>query len=407
LILKVLPEFSDCLERSGRRHLKRTKSLLVRPISSFKSWANLAFFVVLAIFCLGFPQAWSAPAVSICKKKILIVPAPINDPKFNSWLIQQAKTAFLKSHNLKCNPFYNVNVSAEQYDFLGLHARNPKVAKSRQLEIIKERTNLDQMLFLNYKKRKENAKLEIELFDVVADEDNDLTLERVDGLLITLKPETVAKKRSSFLRQAFLYLMPNAFSLGGTTTTASMDLAEGYVEESSVNRSTLPTFLSSIQLGQITHPDSYGLFDFSYSLYPGVFFVALDQYTTIRKTAEPGLGEEQSLHVQAFGANLNLNAEATFHSPIGATYISLGIGPTYFAHRQENEDEGAIFSPFDTRLRLGHRAFVTKNLFLSFDFDQVIMRDNIYDRENLAKSNSLVRASASIGWYFPISSLYY
>lgn len=376
-------------------------------LNSWRGLGKLALFIILTMLITGPVQAQAAPAVSICKKKILIVPASVNDPKFNSWLIQQAKTAFLKSHNLKCNPFYNVNVSAEQYDFLGLHARNPKVVKSRQLEIIMDRTNLDQMLFLNYKKKKDATTLEVELFDVVTNEENDLELERVDGLMINLQPKTVAKKRSSFLRQAFLYFMPNAFSLGASTTTASMDLGEGYEEVSSINQSTLPTFLSSIQLGQITHPDSYGLFDFSYSFYPGVFFVALDQYTTIRKTTEPDLGQEQSLHVQAFGANVNFNAEATFHSPIGATYFSLGIGPTYFAHRQENEDEGAIFSPFDTRIRLGHRAFVTKNLFLSFDVDQIGMRDNIYDRAGLAKSNSLVRANASIGWYFPVSSLYY
>lgn len=56
---------------------------------------------------------------------------------------------------------------------------------------------------------------------------------------------------------------------------------------------------------------------------------------------------------------------------------------------------------------LGHRMFLTKNLFLAVELDQVFLSKKVYDVDGLAESSTLVRKSAVLGWYYPTSSVYY
>lgn len=339
-----------------------------------------------------------------CKKMILVAPPPMADLKLSGWLMQEAKAAYFRSMKWDCAPFYKKSVSSELFDYLGTDARDPNTIQTRQLEFIKERTGAGQIMFLSFESKRSILKLS--LYNLVEEDGEDLKAV-IDGEFeIDVDAKAVSDRRANILRFVMPYLTPNSFSLGLSSVKAVVRPAEGYEETYSVNRSTLPAFISSIQITKIDHPDSFGLFDISFSIFPGFFFFALDQYTGVQNTNAPG-DSRQTLHMQAFGSNANLNGELTVHTPIGSSYFSVGAGPSYYAQKQENEEPKTILSPFDLRVRAGHRAFVTKNAFFSLDADQMFLSKNLYFEEGVAEAKSLIRLSASIGWYFPTSSFYY
>lgn len=362
-------------------------------------------FLLFMTFVWAFWQSKGHAATPLCaQQKILIVPPPLPDYKLSGWFMQQAKTSYLRSKKLKCGPFFKKDVSTEIFDFFGMDARNPETIESRQLEFIKERTAADQLMFLSVDPVKKSL-VALNVYKLIED-DSGVKIVDAGDYEMELEPRAVAKQRSNPLRLLLPYLTPNALSFGVSNVTASLFLTDRYREVSTVNRSTLPAIISSIQISKIEHPDSFGLFDYSFNIFPGLFFFAIDQYTTIEDQATE-VPEYQTLHLQAIGANANLNAELTLHSPIGATYISAGAGPSYYARKQDDDDPRSVISPFDYRFRIGHRSFFTKNLFIAFDFDQIFLSHELYHNDDIVKQTNLVRGSATLGWYFPSSSIYY
>ncbi len=369
-------------------------------------WVNQSYsqlrkiLMLLALFLSMQEAALAGP----CKNKILVVPPPIRDPAFNGWLIGQAQSSYIRFRKFACDPFLSIESTASHFDYLGQLVRKPSTIRPRQLEFVKERTNADQLIFLELDSRKKPI-LKMRVYDLL-DIEGHLSLRQIDDLEVLLDPKATKQKRSSIIGSAFRFLLPNAFSLGVSDVRADMDLVPGYKEISNVNKSSIPAFLSSIQISQINHPDSFGLFDITFTLYPGMFLFALDQYTTIRNKLDTEAGEDRVLHLQALGANFNLNGEITVHSALGASYFSLGIGPSYFIAKQDDDEQQTVFSDYDFRVKVGQRAFILKNLFMSLELDQMVLRRYLYYSENLAKTQYITRLSASIGWYFPVSSFF-
>jgi len=353
------------------------------------------------IFCLSmFAILLSAPLNAItCNDRIAQAPIAVDDPDYGRWLLEQARDHILSVENLKCDPFVDFEKSVDSFDYIGVsfyHNKPSHRYTTKQIRLIKQTFNATYILKA---KLHTPTVLSVNIYRIEGDYDLRLEKTKHYEFFIEIK-KSKNHQAPQFLK--YLSLMsPNSFTLGSTYTEVSMDLPDEYQEIDSTQKSALPKIISSISFNKIDNSYAYNMFDAGASLFPGQFFFGLDQRTKIARRDSPSTDDDaiKTLRVSIYGICPNINALGTIHTPLGATYTSIGYGPCIL-HKRVDDENPKFSIDLATRFVMGHRVFFTKKYFTFLEFDYLFFNNHLY-RSNFAKSRTITRGTLGLGMYVP------
>jgi hypothetical protein len=360
------------------------------------------FYVLVA--ALSFVLFGESALAVTCLDRISQAPVDFDDPMYGRWVAQQVEAEVIRQENLDCNVFSNFELDLEFYDFIGMtffFTRSPASLGQRQLAMLKARVPARYFLFVTGDQASGNFFGKLYRLDgEIKPKTLNLVFMRTYKFALNAKAGE-STKTSAFYRNLAL-IAPNSVNIGFSDTEVTLDLKEGYGQIETSNVGAVPPILSSISISRIDHSATYNTWDIAGSLFPGLFFFGINQYTTIYKMAEdkePEDSEKTRLHMQAYGSCGNLNAMGTVHSPIGATYGMIGYGPCFMLTRKEDEPSRVRLN-LAGRLQVGHRVFLIRRLFTYFEVDTLYFSESLYHSE-YGKSARISRGMLGFGWYIP------
>ena len=354
-------------------------------------------YLLLLITLFNTSVAASNAATLKCNDRIAQAPINVNDPDYGRWLLELARTHMLAEDKLTCDPFIDFEKSVASFDYIGVSFYFGKASNQytdKQIRLIRYNFQASHIMLTDMI---DDFTLRVSLFRIEGK--TNFVLKRLRQYDVTI-PKNEAKKHQTSVFLKYLSLIsPNSFTIGSTQTRVVMELDENYSEYDTIQKSVIPKIVSSVSFNKIDNSYAYNMFDASGSLFPGQFFFGLDQITKIRKKdTQFSIDEEtETLHVSIYGTCPNINALGTLHTPIGATYISAGVGPCIL-HKRIEDEKAKLDIDLAYRFVLGHRVFFTKKYFTFLEVDTLYFQRRLYESEH-AKSSTISRATLGLGMY--------
>lgn len=402
----------------------RLQSVIIESIQTVEplvhgeilSMPLLCCLIALIFMTLHIPRALSQAGSSLnlfnskdsgCPDLTVVIPPKVNDAGFGMWLRDETVRTLSRSKNLKCFQAVESEKAASTLTFIGYSAFDAltlKDLKSKQLEIMQTDLGATQVALLSYRGSKDPS-IMVSLYKLAANPEDEDEIEPrlVKKFQIRIDPKTMVDKKTPVLTRFIPFFAPNSMTIGISYTEISMNAGrDDWFRKETEVVSKLPAFLSTVSFARIAHPDRYGMFDVSFNLSPRLLFFALDQFTTINnfeaRADLPG-AEEREIHLQVTGSCGNIEGIGSLYWPLGRTYLALGLGPCLYGRTTNTQDLNILFD-YDTALRVGHTAFITRQFYSFLEIEGFFFGKPLYHDEYI-ESSTMTRSTLGVGYYFP------
>lgn len=343
----------------------------------------------------------SAPeaARAACDRLAVIAPPPVDDMRLADWLANEAGRQLLAKDKKRCWSIRRFQSTTALFDMLGSTTgfpRSPETFGRRQLAWLVQKTGATHVLFVDAPVAA--GPTYARLFAIRKGE----ALSPEQAFPVPVDAKAVAAHASGAIPRFLAKIAPNSVVAGYTTTTAYFEVDEHrYGERSIETRGLLPPLISSFAASRVDHRRGFGLFDATGSIFPGQYFFGIDQDNSYKQ--KPGLADaahfpdDLKVHIETYGACGSANAEASFFTPIGTTYVGIGWGPCLLWLEAKGRD-ALWYMKSATRYFFGHRVFVNDRMFLALDWDSLVFNQELV-KTRYAKAYQVERVGLSVGWY--------
>ncbi|MCX6119432.1 MAG: hypothetical protein NT027_17985, partial [Proteobacteria bacterium] len=342
-------------------------------------------------------------ATKKCLARLAISPPLVLDTYLGESLVLDAQKVLSSLHIDQCDrqEFVDQDMSRPIFEHLGItnyFDKDLRKLNVEQLEYIQEELNATHVVTIKVNKKKKNIELFLAKF-IVKWGEVALSLPKKIGEM-DYKNQIENAPRAPELLSYLALLTPNTVTIGSGQTEVAMKLEPGYIESSTRTRGLLPPILSSIGFNKIEHYRAFDIFDANLSLFPSSFLFAIDQTSVINspKLSAQAADQFTELSVKMYGGCTTFNGQVAGHSPIGTTYLALGIGPCLFQNQREDRD-AIIYFDAASRIIFGHRAFFTDRYYFFLEVDQVTFTSTKIYKNDIASAKSVSRGNFGIGWY--------
>lgn len=209
-----------------------------------------------------------------------------------------------------------------------------------------------------------------------------------------LKPSTVRKAVN------FAYsLFPNSASF----SFVSQDMLNRKIKDHDIYESSSKDiqpvwqYLSGFGLGSYDHPDQYRPWDYSIKLGPSLSAAYFAQKISYTKNNI----QEYEENIEVLMVTTLADASFSFHTPIGAFGLDIGLGPTYVRYRDENSKNASLEPTMS--VSLGYVAFFSERMFLELSMKVSGFTNSEGDRPggSFTRIDGWSEVALSIGYYFP------
>ena len=337
-------------------------------------------------------------AAADCRIRIAIAPPRVEDTHYGRWLVKQTIPTLRELVASDCEPLIDYESTINNFDFIGISyffGRNLRLMQQKQREYLITETQANRLLSIEVTTKGVVATLYL----LTAQS----PLKKLFSFSVPISKESKKAQKSAWLLRYLALLTPNAFSLGFNSTQVSIEADKEKYEEDTRLIGVLPPLLSSMTFNKIEHPLAYQVMDYSFSLFPGAYFFGINQITDFR-LIDPSMASEQlpellTARVNAYGACNNINGQVSLFWILGTSYSSLGLGPCIYRLQTDSNPPG-YFGAFAWRFVLGHRVFMSQNIFTFFEADILNFDRELY-RTDLIHSRTISRGTLGVGWYVP------
>ncbi|MCX6939312.1 MAG: hypothetical protein NTX09_01015, partial [Verrucomicrobia bacterium] len=204
--------------------------------------------------------------------------------------------------------------------------RHPNSVISSSIQILRSEWNVSHILFFEIDSNSKD-KLTAVLYRI----ESDFSLIEFSRVPVYLDQGRLQSNRSNWFLKSLALLSPNNVSTGFSDTNVSLQLDDNYKQLSTNSKGALPPIISSISFSKVEHPMGYSTFDYSGTVFPGSYLFAINQYNVLdRKNRilpeDPNEPNEVFIHIEAYGACLNLNGQGSLFTPLGILYAGIGWG---------------------------------------------------------------------------------
>ena len=329
------------------------------------------FFLLLLTLA---PVIYSTPARSLtCRDNIAIVPPDVKDKLYADSLITVTRKAFLEREKLACEPFLTLIENNKAFSTLGITSYQSVQAEhlsSAALHFLAKKVTLTHIAFLSLTADLRSIKVVVYAIDQTREQE---TLAPADEILIPL----VSQHRSSWMAVNLWRIRPNAITTNSPTRTLNFQSktsgrTEGMKQDLSVNS------LGSGTIATIEHPAKFGRFGWSFGLSPlaSGYIFAGKFYRNPTALYRENVGR-----LDTFSGCAGASVDASFHSPLGASYFSYSIAPCLMLRRNMKAKRIFEVAGMD-RPTIGQRAFFYKNDFIFLERSRVRFTSPIYEASN-------------------------
>lgn len=337
----------------------------------------------------------------ICKATIAVAPPLVRDLKLSAALIALVKQEMIRRSTVACSirNFSDQDKTDETFDRVGItpfFATDAKFLRAAQVEYLKSELNADYLIFIKPDPEGKTYAVQILKISEHFDVNTVISSFRIE------QGQTYQLPRSKDWARLYTLLAPNTLTIGAVNTEVYFDSFrnEDTIEDTEL-RGYLPPIISSISLDKIEHFRNYSTFDYAASLFPSTFLFAIDQLTHYKEPSSPGKpGEEGTLHLAVHGACVNVMGQLSVHTPLGTTYIGLGLGPCLYRHYQDDKDV-TFQATLATKIQMGQRAFFTEHWFVYLDSSGMNFHGEPLYRSEVARATNISRSSIGFGYYQP------
>lgn len=349
-------------------------------------------------------QAFAKP----CQTPTSIVTPSIRDGRQALWAKEKA-IGFLKAKKwIPCMVIVDGERVQTELSFLGLASGQDRSLKNLTSDQIETLGALPAKMIVTASVE-EGAYLKLELFKILkADQISESRSKKLRAARFPVDPEEFENQQSGFFRKAYSLLAPNTVTLGASYSQIDMVPTPEYGHVGTFIYSDVPAYLSSLSLGQVSHPDNFKDWDATIEVGARLLFFSLNQISTFQQRADSQVEldvPETSVHVYALGACSNLETVLSGYWTLGTTYISVGVGPCGYQVRQD-EDPLKRFGALAVHLAAGHRAFITRQVFVYLDAANFKFSRPLY-RSDFAASQDIIRFTGGIGYFFPNARMHH
>jgi hypothetical protein len=341
-------------------------------------------------------------SLAACLQKVAIAPAPTNDWFLASRLSTEVSSILTLKEKGRCWNFKSLDLTSKAFDIVGSTTGFPRQANQlgqRQVDYLREVLEVTHLLFIDHPLP--NGKVKVHLYSI--SDDDRLRLEQTYDLSVAQK--FIEANSSSSLLRFLARVAANALTTGYSNTDVYFDVDKRFGEGTIRNKGFLPPLVSSVALSRIEHRRGYGLFDYAGSIFPGGYLFGIDQVNTYNRlddeTNADQVPETLNLNIETYGSCATGNAQGSLFSPLGTTFVGIGLGPCLVWLKSLDRD-ALWYGKTAVRYFFGHRVFFTDQVFFELNWDSLVFHQEL-QKTDYAIARQVERFGLALGWYIPDS----
>ena len=354
-------------------------------------FTSLLFFLLMA-----------ESGLAACPQKVAIAPAPTDDWFLASWLSTEVSSILTVKEKGRCWTFRSLDLTSKAFDVVGSTTGFPRQANQlgqRQVDYLREVLEVTHLLFIDYPQT--NNRVKVHLYAI--NKNDKLLLEKTYDL--TIEQKLIEANSSSSLLRFLARVTANALTTGYSNTDVYFDVDKRFGEGTIKSKGFLPPLVSSVALSRIEHRRGYGLFDYAGSIFPGGYLFGIDQINTYyRLDDKPNadqVPETLNLNIETYGSCATGNAQGSLFSPLGTTFVGIGIGPCV-VWLKSLDRQALWYGKTAVRYFFGHRVFFTDHIFFELNWDSLVFHQEL-QKTDYAIARQVERFGLALGWYIPDS----
>ena len=386
---------------------------------------NFRLFYFFTVLLFGAAPAVLATGIEVeCSHRIIVIPPHVSDAILAETLAERVMTHYStiikkKLYSDDCKPFFDYQETTDEMDRIGFTSNfQPSLVKikPRQLRLIHERTEFTHFLEIEtndpeiselYQVTNPQIQLRINYYAVNLAQET-LVLIGSDQILIERSQVSKHDYNASILSRWLSRITPNSVAIGSGSSRFRPEFDSPVADKLDVvglhSHGVIPPIISSTLFTRVEHPDGYRLFDYEFSVFPATQILFINQDIRLKRTSlgysNSNSPEPISFHdltLKFTAACTEVSGQVSLFSLIGTTYAALGVGLCVI----HNESEGKFAQNYIDNsyvIQFGHRVFLSKKYFLSFETENLGWGHKIY-KSDIASINSMSRATVALGYY--------
>ncbi len=324
--------------------------------------------LILLLFALAFFSS-GAKALS-CKDNVGVVPPAVSDQAYADRLIEATRPAALARYKIACAVFLPPAENKKAFGTLGISSYHSLPAERllpEALTYLVQKTTLTHIVFLSL-----NAQLQLMQAALYRLESNEggVKLQLIDTF-----PIPQQDRSSSWIEANMWRLRPNAFT-SLAPSRSLMYKARDASRTEILKLGPSPSVLGGFSFSNVEHPAAVGRYAYSFGLSPMAtgYFFQQNFYRDFETLFRKKVGR-LDMSIGCSGASV----DGTFHSPLGASYLSFSLAPCLMHGRRSSVDPKTWELSALARVIAGHRTFIYKNDFIFYEWARVRFASTFYE----------------------------
>lgn len=327
-------------------------------------------------------------------KRILIIPPYTKDQRFSNIIVKTWQEGMFNGNNPSKDVIVNFKKSSKDFNFKGINYLNdyhPHDLSKNDIYEIGHKYNATHILYFKIEKAHKFIKAKPELFDI-------FNLDTIETAYLKKFRLDDPREEQNILKRTLLKVVnifPNALTLSYTErpdvkVNSTVFWAKNGEHTADRHPDSLPVVLTVFGLESVSHPMLFRSWDYDISFFPTLSISSWKSYLS---------DKYQEYFIELINSCLFYNVGFTFHTPLGAPGLELGVGVDYISG---NDSKNNFYSEFTTihRTNYNYMVFISKEAYLKVAYVSFYPKVGTISNQyyELKKWSEV---SFSFGYYYP------